>query len=298
MRVGIIDIGSNTARLLVADVRNGSLGEVDRAKAFLRLGAEIERRGRIRPRKIAETAAVTAAFAARARGLGVDRASVIVTAPGRQARNPYPLVTALRESTGWPIRILTHDEEGALAFEGAIGCATGELPDVVGTVDVGGGSTEIAVGTPTLGAAWVQSLEVGSLRLTRRLLPDETPSRKQIARARSVVDRALREVAAPSPDVVLGVGGTARALRRRLGSRYDARALDRVIDACAGRSTQATAAALGIDEQRAATIVGGAILLAAVARRLDRELVVASGGLREGAALELAHAPALAIHAA
>lgn len=298
MRVAVIDIGSNTARLLVADVCNGDLVDVDRARAYLRLGAEIERRGTIRRRKIEETASVTAEFAARARRLGAERAELVVTAPGRQTCEPERLTAALREATGWNTRILGHREEGSLAFDGAIARTPIDLPETVAVVDVGGGSTEISVGTPTLGADWVHSLDVGSLRLTRRLLPDDPPGRKQVARARAVIARSLREVEAPSPDVVLAVGGTARALRGALGRRYDADALERVVNASTGRTATATGVALGLDDRRAATVTGGAILLAAVARMFGRELAVATGGLREGLALELAEMPALAGRAA
>jgi exopolyphosphatase/guanosine-5'-triphosphate,3'-diphosphate pyrophosphatase len=297
MRIGLIDIGSNTARLLVADVVGESALPIDRAKVFLRLGAEIERRGRIRSRKIAETADVAAAFATQARRHGLERAEVLVTAPGRQTREPEVLTRALASATDWPVRVLGHREEGSLAFDGAVAAAGHDLPEVVGVVDVGGGSTEICVGTPLLGAGWVHSLDVGSLRLTRRLLASDPPTWDEIGHARDLVRRALREVAAPRPDVALAVGGTARALARSAGERLDVDAIDAVVAACAGRSVAKTARALELDPARAATLVGGAILLGEVARLLDRDLRVVRGGVREGAALALAHAEPVA-HAA
>ena len=136
MRVAVIDIGSNTARLLVASVRGRKIEPLDRAKAFLRLGAEIERRGRLRSRKVGEAAEVAAAFAGRAERHGLDVAEILVTAPGRQAADPVPLLAALGTATGWPVRVLTHREEGTLAFAGAVTRADG-LPELVGVVDVG-----------------------------------------------------------------------------------------------------------------------------------------------------------------
>lgn len=298
MRVAVVDIGSNTARLLVASVTGDDVLPLEQAKAYLRLGAEVERRGTLRPRTIAAVGAVAQAYAARALHHEVDAAEVLVTAPGRQARAASELVDALAAATSLPVRILSHREEGGLAFDGAVARAGADLPDVVGVVDVGGGSTEIAVGTPMLGAAWVHSLDVGSLRLTRRLLPDDPPTAGQIEHARAIVERSLREVDAPLPEAVLAVGGTARALGRPLGERYGADELDTVIEASAGRSLARTARALGIDADRATTVVGGAILLAAVARLLGGELRVARGGLREGAALALAHAPIVTARAA
>ena len=290
VRVAVIDIGSNTARLLVADVEGTCVVAVDREKAFLRLGAEIERRGRIRRRKIAEAAAVTGAFAERAEAAGAIHREVLVTAPGRQTTEPELLEQALRETTGWHVRLLSHGEEGTLAFEGAIAHAEGRLPAVVGVVDVGGGSTEVVVGTPTGGASWVRSLDLGSLRLTRRLLPDDPPTAHGIEHARALVARSLRD-GGPRPDRALAVGGSARALSRALGPVLEADALDALADACAGRSTTRTARALGIDPERAVTLPGGALLLAGAARALCTPLHVTRGGLREGAALQLAHAP-------
>lgn len=294
MRVAVIDIGSNTARLLVADVQGDAVEPVDRAKRFLRLGAEIERRGTIRPRKVREAAEVAGDFAACARTHDFESGVVLVTAPGRQVRDADPLISALAHATGWPVRALTHHEEGAFAFDGAIAAARSELPEVVGVVDVGGGSTEIAVGTPLVGAAWVHSLDVGSLRLTRRVLPDDPPTPRQVVRARSLVRRSLRDVHPPVPDTLLAVGGTARALGRVLGQRFGADALDVLIDDCIGRPLDETAAMLAIDEARALTLVAGAVLLGGAARMVGRDLVVTRGGLREGAALALAHAPAAA----
>jgi exopolyphosphatase/guanosine-5'-triphosphate,3'-diphosphate pyrophosphatase len=287
MRVAVVDIGSNTARLLVASVYRGEVEPLDRAKEFLRLGAEIERRGRLRPRKVAEAADIAEAFAVRAEDHGLDAAEVLVTAPGRQADDPWTLRTALGAATGWPVRVLTHREEGALSFAGATARSEG-LPDLVGVVDVGGGSTELAVGSPTRGPSDVHSLDLGSLRLTRRLLPGDPPSSQQIDHARAVVARSLREVAVERPDRMLAVGGTARALETTLGRRLSAAELDDLVDACAGRPVAKTARALGLDARRAETVVGGAILLSEVARLVDRDLVVARGGLREGAVLALA----------
>ncbi len=289
MRVAVVDIGSNTARLLVASVQGLEIQPLDRAKAFLRLGAEIERRGRLRPRKVAEAAAVGEDFASRAERCGVELAEVLVTAPGRQAADATPLLAALGSATGWPVRILTHREEGELAFAGAVAQA-GVLPDLLGVVDVGGGSTELAVGSPDRGAAWVHSLDLGSLRLTRRMLPGGTPTTGQIDHARALVTRSLREVSVERPERVLAVGGTARALGRAIGPRLSRVALDELIDDCAGRPVAKTARSLGLDPDRAKTIVGGAILLSAISRLVRRDLVVARGGLREGAVLALAQA--------
>jgi exopolyphosphatase/guanosine-5'-triphosphate,3'-diphosphate pyrophosphatase len=297
VRVGVIDIGSNTARLLVARVDGEVVEPLEQAKDFLRLGAEIERRGTLRRRTVARAAESAASFAARADEHGVERAEVLITAPGRQDDEPAVLARAVAVATGWPVRVLTHREEGSLAFEGAVACSP-SAPDVVGVVDVGGGSTEIAVGTPSLGAAWVHSLDLGSLRLTRRCLPDVVPTPVQVEHARLLVRRSLRDVAAPRPDAVYAVGGTARAIGRALGSPFGAAELDDLIRAFTGRPAAKAARAFGVDADRAVTLLGGALLLRAASELLGRELDVGRGGLREGAALALAHRPVAASRAA
>ena len=156
---------------------DGAVVPVAEERDYLRLGAEIERTGTLGAKKIAAAAATCGAFARRAAELGVERATVIVTAPGRQGASAPALTSALAEATALPVRVLSADDEGRLAYDGAVARASGELPEVVAVVDVGGGSTEIVVGTPLLGAAWIQSADLGSLRLTRAHLADDPPTR-------------------------------------------------------------------------------------------------------------------------
>ena len=169
MRVAVIDVGSNTARLLVANVdADGAVVPVAEERDYLRLGAEIERTGRSSEEKIAAAAATCGAFARRAAELGAERATVIVTAPGRQGASAPALTAALADATALPRpRPQRRTTRAGWPTTAPSPGRTGELPEVVAVVDVGGGSTEIAVGTPLLGAAWVQSADLGSLRLTR-----------------------------------------------------------------------------------------------------------------------------------
>ena len=186
MRVAIVEVGSNTARLLVAAVgRDGALEPLARQKVFLGLGAEIAATGTLSPETVARTASVCSDFATRAREASVERAEVIVTAPGRQG-GATGLVSALRAGTGLHVRTLTADDEGRLAFEGAVARADRNLPDRVAVVDVGGGSTEVVVGPPSQ-AQWVRSVDLGSLRLTRLALPNDPPSKREVAAARTLV---------------------------------------------------------------------------------------------------------------
>jgi exopolyphosphatase / guanosine-5'-triphosphate,3'-diphosphate pyrophosphatase len=293
MRVAVIDVGTNTARLLVAEVTpDGAVVELDQQGAFLGLGDELGTDGTLRANKIAETAEVARGFAAHARHLAVERFETVVTAPGR-GPGGHRLASALAASTGWPTRVLSADDEGRLAYDGAVARGFG-LPEVVAVVDVGGGSSEIVVGTPLLGAAWVRSLTTGSLHLTRLLLAVDRPSRDAIEAARDIVRRALDGVQPPRPDVALAAGGSARAAAKVIGGTFDAGDLDELAKTAARKSHRELARAYDLRPSRARTLVAGAIVLAETARLLGRPLELARGGLREGTALALAASSAAA----
>src|SRR3954468_18525086 len=115
MRVGVMDIGSNTTRLLVADVRDGVVAEIDKGRARLALGAEIERHGVVSATSIRAVAKAVTEFRDLAAGHGVDDVDVFMTAPGRQAKNADELLAAVPGA-----RVLSTDEEGRLAYRGAI----------------------------------------------------------------------------------------------------------------------------------------------------------------------------------
>lgn len=289
MRVAVIDVGSNTARLLVATVdSDGTVVPVAAERNYLRLGAEIARAGTLGKKKIAATADICGAYARQAVALGADHSTVIVTAPGRQGASAAALTAALGTATGLPVRVLTAEGEGRLAWDGAVARATGELPEVVAVVDVGGGSTEVAVGTPLLGATWIRSADLGSLRLTRAYLHDDPPTDRQIAAAADAVAAALAGMRPPAPDVAFAVGGSARAVAKIVGRRFGADDLDEAVKILSRRPAAKAARTFGIDAQRAETLLAGALLLAGASRVLGTSLELGHGGLREGAALELA----------
>ena len=287
MHVGVVDVGSNTARLLVARIEeDGAVVQLASDRAHLSLGAELARHGALSSTKLAEAADAARCFVEKAGPFELTRCETIVTAPGRGGAGADALVHTLREATGWPVRVLSADEEGRLAFDGAISRA-GDLPEVVAVVDVGGGSSEVVVGTPLLGAAWVHSITLGSLRLTERFLADDPPTAKQITAARTAVQRALT-IEPPQADHALASGGSARAVARIVGRTFGADELDDVVRMFARRPTRHVARSFEIDQRRASTTAAGAILLAETSQVLGVPLELAGGGLREGAALALA----------
>lgn len=288
MRVGIVDVGANTLRLLVAaPCEDGRVEAVREERRQLGLGEEIERNEQtIGAEKLREAAAVARDYVRRARRVRCDRIEILITSPGRQAVNGDELVAALEDATGIGARILGREEEGVLAWRGAVSCAD-DLPESVAVCDVGGGSTQLAVGTLSGGPAWTRSLDIGSLRLARRVFESDPPRKSELARARDEVRSALAGLAPPLPLTALATGGTARSLRRVVGTSLGAPELEAALRKLAKRTFDEVADDFGVDGDRACTFLAGTTILAGVQRLLGAPLAVAQGGLREGAALVL-----------
>jgi exopolyphosphatase/guanosine-5'-triphosphate,3'-diphosphate pyrophosphatase len=288
VRVGIVDVGANTLRLLVAThAADGRIDPLREERRQLGLGEEIVRTGgSIGAEKLEEAAAVARTHVRRARKLACEAVEILVTSPGRQAVNGAALVEAIDNATGIRPHILSTEEEGALAWHGAI-AAAGALPETVAVCDVGGGSTQLVVGTLAGGPAWTRSIDVGSLRLTRRMFSSDPPNASELATARQVVANALAELAPPLPLSALATGGTARSLRRIVGAELGERELEAALRKLAKRSVREISADFGVDRPRARTLLAGTTILAGVQRLLGIPFEVAQGGLREGAALAL-----------
>jgi exopolyphosphatase / guanosine-5'-triphosphate,3'-diphosphate pyrophosphatase len=286
MKVGIVDVGSNTIRLLVARREGGALDTLRVEREHLFLGEDVERDGRLSAERLGEAARCAAGYTRVARKLGADAVEVIVTAPGRQSANGHQLVRRLAAATRAHVRVLTADEEGRLAFAGAV-AAAGSLPESVGVCDVGGGSAEAVVGTVEGGPAWSRSLDIGAVRLTERFLPDDPPGKRALARARDEVERHLEGFTPPLPQAALATGGTARALRKLVGKELGAGELEAALHIVGKRSSAKIAKAFGLHEHRARTVAAGAVILSCLQERLAVPLEVSRAGLREGAALAL-----------
>ncbi len=286
MRVGIIDVGSNTVRLLVADRSRSGHEPVLQEREFLGLGEEVEATGRLGKAALRRTAERAAAQARNARSLDCDAIEVVVTAPGRQAENGDELVSALKSATGAPVRVLSPDEEGRLAFEGAI-ARLEENPGTVAVCDVGGGSTEIGVGTPEGGVAWMRSFDLGAVRLTRRFVGDDPCGRRAVDKIRAEVSAALDSAVPPLPRISLATGGTARAIGKAVGPALGSAELASVVEDLIETPTRIYAKRHRIDPARVLSLAAGAVLLAEVQALLETPLIVARGGLREGAVLDL-----------
>jgi exopolyphosphatase/guanosine-5'-triphosphate,3'-diphosphate pyrophosphatase len=285
MNVAVVDVGANTIRLLVAEQLADGLRAVRQSKARVGLGAEVEANGRISSAKIAEAAATVESFTSEARMLGCSRVEVIVASPGRQAANAGKLVRALATAARAPVRVLSRDEEALLAYDGATHRAP-PRPGAVAVCDVGGGSTQVVIGTDA-GPVWMRSVDIGSLRLTTRMLAADQPSKQEVVAARAEVERLFAGFSSPLPGSALAVGGSARAIRTGCGPVLGEDELRFAVRLLRKRSPGEVSASFGIDPERVRTMTAGALILSEVQRRLAVPLEVVSEGLREGLALAL-----------
>ena len=286
VRVAIVDVGANTLRLLVAVPEGPAVQAVHEEREQLGLGEEVERYGYISEEKCARAAEIARAQVRRARRLGCERIEILVTSPGRQSANGDEFAEALARGTGVPARVLSFEDEGGLAWDGAV-AAVADPPESVAVCDVGGGSTQLVVGTLRAGPVWVRSVDLGSLRLTARLLSGRgAPPPQAVAEARAAVAEAFSSVVPPVARLALAAGGTARALRRVV-AMLDAEGLATAIDELSRLKRAKITKRYGISPQRAATMLAGTLIFAEAQRRLGLPLEPAGGGVREGAALAL-----------
>ncbi len=281
--VGVIDVGSNTVRLVVAHGDE----EILSRREMLHLGADVELHGSIPKEKLAAAARLVGSYAAAARGAGADELAVLITSPGRQAENGNELLEAIRAAAGCPTRILSAAEEARLGFAGALEVAAPPGRRLVAVVDVGGGSAQVVVGTRRGGPEWLRSIDLGSQRLTSRLLDADPPGRAAIAAARAEAAGYLDDVDAPEPRLALAVGGSARALKRIVGGRLGRTELEHALAQLAELPADEIVRRFEIDADRVGTLAAGAAILAEIQSRLATPLRVVRGGVREGALLEL-----------
>jgi exopolyphosphatase / guanosine-5'-triphosphate,3'-diphosphate pyrophosphatase len=280
--VGVLDVGSNTTRLLVAAVERGEVVPIEKQKVRLSLGEEIELYGSVSDVHVKAAADAVRKLAKIARRHGVESLDVFLTAPGRQSANAAELVAALTRAAGVPVRVLSTEEEGRLAYGGAIATAPIELPRRIAVCDVGGASTEIAVGSPRSAPDWLESVDLGSVRLTTRVT--------SIEEARVEAAAAFAHVSPPVVEAALAVGGSARAARRLVGAWLGEDELAAALRLVQEESPREISRRFGVDRARARILPAGIVLLAEVQGLLGVPLYVCDGGIREGAVLASAAA--------
>jgi exopolyphosphatase / guanosine-5'-triphosphate,3'-diphosphate pyrophosphatase len=309
-RVGAVDCGTNSIRLLVADVdpQSGRLVDLDRQMRVVRLGEGVDRTGRIGPEALQRTLRATRDYADRCAELGVERVRFVATSASRDAENRQDFVDGVRALLGVEPEVVAGLEEAELSFTGA----TRELvaeglhgPFVV--ADIGGGSTEVVRGGRHAEAAL--SVDVGCVRLTERHFADDPPTSAQVRAARADVESALDRVAEVVPlqgvATLVGLAGsvtTVAAMVLKL-DRYEPErihrshlAVDDVRAACDRllEMTHAERAALPFMHPGRVDVIGaGALVWRAVVDRLVAEsgldeVVVSEHDILDGIAFSIA----------
>lgn len=310
-RVGAIDCGTNSIRLLIADMVDGKLRDVHREMRVVRLGQGVDATGQFAPEALARTESALADYVSLMARHSVTAVRMVATSAARDAgnRDEFFAMTARLLGTVVPgsvAEVITGTEEASLSFRGAVG----ELDSAAGpfvVVDLGGGSTELVLGETAVQASF--SADIGCVRLTERCLHSDPPTAAEVAQARAVardgLAEALKVVPVEAAHTWVGVAGTMTtlsALAQRM-TEYDPAAIhlshigfDELLGVCEQLigMTKAERLALGpMHAGRADVIGGGAIIVEELAAVLGRragidELVVSEHDILDGIALSIA----------
>ncbi|HXV04980.1 MAG TPA: hypothetical protein VFP23_03655 [Solirubrobacterales bacterium] len=287
MLCAAIDIGSNTTRALVAEPGDGQLKKVMEQRAYTRINRAIRGDGSVPAEKVEEVAEVVATQVRLARELGAEAIRCVATAAIREADNGAQVVEAIAAAAGVPVEVLDEEEEGRLSFIGATKTLGHPVEGKIGVVDVGGGSTEIAIGTVPGGVEAVRSWRVGSGALTDELIDSDPPSAAELRRMRDRIEDVFAGAEVERPAQAVAVGGSATALRRLVGAVLEYETLERGIRVLAGEPAAEVARRFELDPERVRILAGGVLLLEKASQLLAQPLQVGKGGLREGIVLDL-----------
>jgi exopolyphosphatase/guanosine-5'-triphosphate,3'-diphosphate pyrophosphatase len=281
-----IDIGSNTTRLLVAEPSHGRLRELMTQRAFTSLGKATSK-GHIPEEKIEETAEVVATQARLARELGAEDIAVVATAAVRTAKNRDQFGAAVEAESGLQVRVLSGHEEARLAFLGATRTFTGPLDGSIAVLDVGGGSTEIVIGTLSSGANWEESFRIGSGFLADAYLHSDPPGVAELESVRLHVGGVFEGLQVPDALHAVATGGSANALRRLVGAELVYETLERAMRILASTPIAQVAKRFELDPERVRVLPAGVLIFEELSATLGLPLSVGKGGVREGVILDL-----------
>ncbi|MCZ3387556.1 MAG: Ppx/GppA family phosphatase [Actinomycetia bacterium] len=251
-RVAAIDCGTNSVRLLIAEVDPGSglLADVAREMRIVRLGEGVDATGLLNASALERAFGAVDEYARLIEGAGVDAVRFVATSATRDAKNRADFVSGIRGRLGVEPEVISGDEEAALSFTGAtnnLEIAGAATPCLV--VDIGGGSTEFVMGEPGRPPSLSASVDIGCVRMTERHFLDDPPWPAEVSAARDDIDAAIAEVAKTMP-------------LRRAGSMVG----------LAGSVTTVAALAMGMWEYDSARI-HGAVITAADTHRVCEELL-------------------------
>jgi exopolyphosphatase/guanosine-5'-triphosphate,3'-diphosphate pyrophosphatase len=292
VRVAALDLGTNTTRLLVADVDNGAVAELHRETRITRLGEGVDRRRRLLPVPIARVRNVLSDYRRTLESLGAERALLAATSAVRDAENGEAFLGEIEWSYGFATRLLSGDEEAQLTRRGV------DPPPQTLVLDIGGGSTELILDN------FHVSLDVGSVRFTERFVHTDPPDPHELEEAARAARAAFEAHARIQPERAIGVAGTVTTLaaldlgleqyrRERVhGHRLSRQGARTQLERLAALSLEQRRAVPALDPGRAPVIVAGAVILVAALDhfRLDA-IEVSERDILDGIALAAAELP-------
>jgi exopolyphosphatase / guanosine-5'-triphosphate,3'-diphosphate pyrophosphatase len=299
MRVAAIDQGTNTTRLLVADVDDGRVEDVVARQEITRLGEGVDSRRRLLPLPIARVRNVLTEYRREAERLGAERTLLIATSAVRDADNGEAFLGEIEWSYGFTTQLLGGEDEAELTFRGVTSDRQLERPTLV--LDIGGGSTELVVAGPD-GIRSRLSLDIGSVRLTERHLRGDPPSAAELGACAEHVAASIPEDLVV--DDAIGVAGTITTLaaielgleeydRERIhGHRLSLDAIEREVERLSLMPLSERVGVTGLHPDRAPVIVAGGIIVRETLSRLGLDaLTVSERDILHGIALEAAQLP-------
>jgi exopolyphosphatase/guanosine-5'-triphosphate,3'-diphosphate pyrophosphatase len=292
VRVAAVDLGTNTTRLLVADVDGGQIREIHRETRITRLGEGVDARRRLLPLPIARVRNALRDYRATAERLGAERVLAVATSAVRDAENGEAFLGEIEWSYGFTTRLVSGDDEAQLTRRG-VQPSNGTL-----VLDIGGGSTELLLD------AFHVSLDIGSVRFTERFVRTDPPDSRELEECARAVRAVLAERAAIAPERAIGVAGTVTTLAA-LDPGLDVYDRERVdghrLSLDGARAQLARLAALPLDErrvvpalepERAPVIVAGAVILTETLAHFGlEEIEVSERDILDGIALAAAELP-------
>jgi exopolyphosphatase/guanosine-5'-triphosphate,3'-diphosphate pyrophosphatase len=305
MRVAVVDMGTNSTRLLIAEVADGRVAEVERRSTVTRLGRGVDTSGQLAAEAIDEVCEIVGEYIALYTDLGAERVAAIATSAVRDASNGDAFIAELRERFALDARTLSGDEEARLTF---LGACSGRTCDHTLVVDIGGGSTELVIGTGD-SVDFHVSMQAGVVRHTERYLTTDPPRAADLeelaADVRRQIERAMADEPAARAEEGIAVAGTPTSLaamdleldtydpEQVHGHRLGLPSIQHMLSRLASLPLAERLELTGLQAGRAPTIVAGVVILAEVMRAFELEDVeVSEHDILYGTALTAALATA------
>ena len=305
VRVAVVDIGTNSTRLLIGDVQGTRVTEVERRTTVTNMGRGVDHSGSICSDAVDDVCTVIGDYKSRYEEMGAERVMTIATSAVRDADNGEAFIAELRERFNLDARLLTGEEEANLTYKGA----TAHRPDEGSTLvfDIGGGSTELIVGSGSK-VGFHTSLQAGTIRQSERHLTSDPPDPHELEdladEIRNLIDRAIATDPQANAGRAIAVAGTPTSLAaidqglepydpgRVHGYRLGMKPIQRMLSRLSCLSLAERLRVPGLHPGRAPTIVAGTVILVQVMRAFQmKEIEVSELDILHGSALSAAMAP-------